>query len=206
MHNRSDIDLAVWVLLPAFFLWGGLEADENENLPNDDTEIVELDGVSYDVPPPWKGRRISASADPAGLTRLPLHLAGQKSIYVTRATHDAFTAMASEARKAGVRLEVDSGFRSNRYQKQILERVLARGVPFDQAVRRIAPPGYSEHITGQAVDIVPSNGSFGDTEAYRWLRKNAGRFCFRETYPRSSSGDYPWEPWHWRFEQCRDQE
>ena len=124
---------------------------------------------------------------------------------MTKATRDAFVAMASEAREAGVRLEVDSGFRSYRYQKQILERVLARGVAFEQAVQRIAPPGYSEHITGEAVDLVPSTGSFGDTAAYEWLLKNAANYCFRETYPKSASGDYAWEPWHWRYEECRDQ-
>jgi len=136
---------------------------------------------------------------------LPTHLTGQRGIYVTKSTRDAFVAMASEALKAGVRLEVDSGFRSHRYQKQILERVLARGVAFEQAMRRIAPPGYSEHITGEAVDLVPSAGAFGKTAAYEWLVGNAANYCFRETYPNSESSDYAWEPWHWRFEECRDQ-
>ena len=168
-------------------------------------ETIELGGETYQVPSPWKGNGIRFSADPASLVPLPSNLTGQRGIYVTEATRDAFVAMASQARKAGVRLEVDSGFRSYRYQKQILERVLARGVAFERAVQRIAPPGYSEHITGEAVDLVPSTGSFGATATYEWLLENAADYCFRETYPESASGDHAWEPWHWRFEECRDQ-
>ena len=203
--SRARKPFAIWLLLAGLSAVTAPGANEVAELTGGESESVELAGVLYDVPSPWKGRRISSSVDPAALVPLPSQLTGQRQIYVTRKTRDAFVTMASQALKADIRLEVDSGFRSYRYQKQILERVLARGVPFDQAVQRIAPPGYSEHITGTAVDIVPSNGSFGNTAAYEWLLENAGEFCFRESYPKSNDGGYAWEPWHWRFEACGDQ-
>ena len=193
------------LLVTGLSVWTTAGADSDAGPLERDTETVEFGGVTYEVPSPWKGSRIRTYADPSALVPLPSHLTGQRGIYVTKATRDAFVAMASQARKAGIRLEVDSGFRSYRYQKQILERVLARGVAFDQAVQRIAPPGYSEHATGEAVDLVPSTGSFGDTAEYAWLLENAANYCFRETYPKSTTGGYAWEPWHWRFEECRDQ-
>ncbi len=110
--------------------------------------------------------------------------------------------MASEALKAGVHLEVDSGFRSYRYQKQVLEKAMADGVSFDVAVRWIAPPGYSEHITGRVVDFSPSDLTFSRTAAYAWLRANASFFCFGESYPETRAGGFSWEPWHWRHEDC----
>lgn len=209
-HKRNERPcvekwLAASLLLAGISAWTTLGADSDTAATESGPETVELGGETYEVPSPWKGGRIGDAADPASLVALPSRFTGQRGIYVTEATRDAFVAMASQALKAGVRLEVDSGFRSYRYQKQILERVLARGVAFDEAVRRIAPPGYSEHITGEAVDLVPSTGSFGDTAAYAWLRENAAHYCFRETYPESSSGGYAWEPWHWRFRQCTDQ-
>ena len=174
--------------------------DSPSNPP--EPERVELLGVWYDVRPPWRGRRIELSVDPSRLVPLPVRFTRESKIYVTAATRDAFAAMASAALEAGVHLEVNSGFRSYRYQRQLVQERLAKGLSFEDAVRWVAPPGYSEHITGQAVDFVPTNRSFARTAAYQWLRENADAFCFRETYPEEGPGGFSWEPWHWRYEKC----
>jgi hypothetical protein len=165
-------------------------------------EQVELNGVLHDVPPPWQGHRIGEAADPAGLVRVPANLSGDLGIYVTPETRDALVAMASAAREQGVQLAVDSGFRSFGFQKRILQGLLAEGRPFLNAVRWTAPPGYSEHMTGRVVDVVPSDATFKDTPAYRWLRRHAAAFCFTETYPLGNAGGFDWEPWHWRYDSC----
>ena len=44
-------------------------------------------------------------------------------------------------------------------------------------------------------------GSFKDTEQYKWLVENAGKYGFIERYPESKqeiTGVIA-EPWHWRF-------
>ena len=46
-------------------------------------EQVELSGELYDVPPPWRGNRIEAAADPATLVRVPAAWSGELGIYVT---------------------------------------------------------------------------------------------------------------------------
>lgn len=166
------------------------------------TEQVELNGAVYDVPPPWRGNRIEEAADPTSLARVPSEMTGELGIYVTPETRDAVVTMAAAAREQGIRLEVDSGFRSYGFQKRVLEGLLAEGRPFLNAVRWTAPPGYSEHITGRAVDFVPSDADFKDVPAYQWLRRHAADFCFTESYPLGNAGGFDWEPWHWRYDDC----
>ena len=165
-------------------------------------EQVELNGQLYDVPPPWRGNRIEDTADPSGLVRLPAPLTGELGIYVTPETRDAVVAMAAAAREDQIALSIDSGFRSFGFQKRILEKLLAEARPFLNAIRWTAPPGYSEHITGRAVDFVPSDADFKDVPAYQWLRKHAADFCFTESYPLGNAGGFDWEPWHWRYDDC----
>ena len=94
------------------------------------------------------------AADPTELVRVPSELTGELGIYVTLETREAVVAMAAAALEHGIGLEVDSGFRSHGFQKKVLEGLLAGGRPFLNAVRWTAPPGYSEHIAGRAVDGV----------------------------------------------------
>ncbi len=168
--------------------------------PEPANEQVELNGTAYDVPPPWRGHRIDEIADPSGLVRLPAVLGGERGIYVTPETRDALVSMAAAAREDGIALEIDSGFRSVGFQKRLLEQLLAKGRPYANAVRWTAPPGYSEHVTGRAVDFVPSDAAFKDLPAYRWLRERASGFCFIESYPLGNAGGFEWEPWHWRHD------
>ena len=69
-----------------------------------------------------------------------------------------------------------------------------------------APPGYSEHHTGYAIDIgdadVPATNlspDFENTAAFKWLRENAAYFSFELSFPRDNPQNIMYEPWHWRF-------
>jgi predicted acetyltransferase len=68
-----------------------------------------------------------------------------------------------------------------------------------------APPGYSEHHSGRAIDLTtdgvqPLEQEFEHTNAFRWLSANAGRFGFTLSFPPSNRYGYAYEPWHWYFE------
>ena len=70
----------------------------------------------------------------------------------------------------------------------------------------VAPPGYSEHHTGLALDIgdldhpeTDVEVSFEETPAFEWLKNNADRFGFELSFPVGNPQGVSYEPWHWRF-------
>jgi D-alanyl-D-alanine carboxypeptidase len=165
-------------------------------------EFIVIGGSSFEVRSPWLGHRIVAENDPAKLhlAMLPVeHVLERRAIYVTAATRDAFVKMAVAAARDGVKLEVDSGYRSVAYQRRIYQRKLAEGDDFYEIARGVAPPGYSEHMLGTTLDLAPSKWTFNGTPAERWLLENAEEFFFVQSYPRKSDRGFTWEPWHWKY-------
>ena len=159
-------------------------------------------GRNFAVPPPWSGHRIypDDTHRPEDLVMLPVAMTHESSkIHVRPATRTAFIEMAEAARKNHISLVVDSGYRSVWYQRKIFHKFLEDDAEFEDIAKTIAPPGYSEHMLGRVVDLVPSDASFSRTKAYDWLEKNAHKYHFKESYPRDSKGGYAWEPWHWKY-------
>ena len=178
-----------------------LKISETESNKNN-IEKVEIGGALYNVPYPWKGNRIETPADPGDLVLIPFEFTDSKKIYVTKETRKAFISMALEAQREGIYIIVASGYRSYDYQAKVIEQTLTQDATFYHAVKWTAPPGYSEHITGEALDFTPGNRSFKETRVYQWLKTNASRFCFKESYSRYNKEGFEWEPWHWKYELC----
>lgn len=163
---------------------------------------VVIDSVEYGIHPRWCDKLIDSTylAVPESLVLIPPQYCFEDSrIYVDRGARDAFVRMAEAAQSDSIDLIVDSGYRSARYQARIILARMAEGESFDDVIRYVAPPGYSEHETGRTVDIVPSDPSFARTDAYRWLVEHAAEFNYYETYPKDTTGQLPWESWHWTF-------
>lgn len=121
---------------------------------------------------------------------------------------EALLAMQRDASADGVELVVLSAFRPIDLQKQIFFDVKAeRNQSALQRARVSAPPGFSEHSTGYAVDLGDGRDPrtnlserFEDTEAYRWLREHGARHHFILSFPKGNPQGVSYEPWHWRFE------
>nr|CCP41086.1 D-alanyl-D-alanine carboxypeptidase [Xanthomonas translucens pv. translucens DSM 18974] len=101
-------------------------------------------------------------------------------------------------------LEAISGYRSHDYQLGIFARKFARGQALQQILQVNAAPGYSEHHSGDALDIgtpgePPAEESFERTAAFAWLRAHAAGFGYRMSYPRDNPHGIVYEPWHWRW-------
>jgi D-alanyl-D-alanine carboxypeptidase len=106
------------------------------------------------------------------------------------------------ARRDDVTVEIVSAFRSVERQIEIVRIKLDRGMPIETILTLSAPPGYSEHHTGCAIDIntpgcAATEEPFEDTDAFRWLTANASRFGFTLSYPRGNNSGFIYEPWHW---------
>ncbi|MEQ1439793.1 M15 family metallopeptidase [Fontimonas sp. SYSU GA230001] len=116
----------------------------------------------------------------------------------------AWLAMQRHASSEGVDLRLVSAFRSVDFQTSLIRARLDRGDALDTILRVNAPPGYSEHHTGRAVDVGTAgcaalDEAFEGTDAFRWLQANAGQFGFRMSYPRGNRQGYLYEPWHWCY-------
>jgi D-alanyl-D-alanine carboxypeptidase len=109
--------------------------------------------------------------------------------------------------QAGLGLKIESAFRSYDYQVSVHGNLVASE---GQAAADLASarPGYSEHQTGLAVDLITPNSPgcdfkscFGRTPAGRWLTVNAWRYGFlvRYTVADQAITGYQPEPWHLRY-------
>ena len=121
--------------------------------------------------------------------------------------HDSLLKMREEAKKDGIYLVFLSGYRSINLQNEIFYSLKSlRNQEAAERARVSAPPGYSEHSTGFAIDIGDATQretdfetEFENTDAFKWLKKNAAKFHFKLSFAKDNKYiDY--EPWHWRYE------
>ena len=121
---------------------------------------------------------------------------------LTPTTADSWHRMQAAAAEDGVHLLIVSGYRSVAYQARLIRKKINAGQSVSDILAVNAAPGFSEHHTGCAVDIAspgsrPLTEEFEDSDAFRWLRNNAGAYGFSMSYPRNNAAGFIYEPWHW---------
>jgi len=91
---------------------------------------------------------------------------------------------AARAAKDGVDISINSGWRSPEYQKQLLHAAVSKYGSKEKAARWVATADTSPHVSGNAVDIGPSN-------AMTWLSRHGAAFGLCRIYRN--------EPWHYEL-------
>ena len=129
-------------------------------------------------------------------------------IYIHREIYENFKEMQFMAAQRGVSLQLLSGFRSIDLQRDIFYE--NKSIRNQTAVERSmvsAPPGYSEHSTGYAIDVGDGNYpdthfevEFEQTPAFKWMKRFAPKYHFVLSFPPNNKQGVNYEPWHWRFE------
>ncbi len=167
------------------------------------------------TPPPVEGLDARLSSDGRLLGHFPYPEASSTDLVEVSPGHalhrDAAAALVAMQRAAagdGVNLAVLSAFRPTAVQKDLFFDVKSeRNQSALQRSRVSAPPGFSEHSTGYAVDLGDGRApqanlseSFAGTAAFRWLEANAARYHFILSFPANNPQGVNYEPWHWRFE------
>ena len=128
-------------------------------------------------------------------------------ILLRRSAAEAFRAMRLAAANDGVAVFPISGFRSVARQDVVFRKGMAtRRQTVAERAAVSAPPGYSEHHTGYAIDVGASpedelTPAFERTSASRWLARNARDFGFENSFPADAPrvSGVAHEPWHFRF-------
>ena len=90
----------------------------------------------------------------------------------------------AEAASDGVALQVNSGWRSKRYQQRLFDDAVATYGSATVAARWVARPGTSIHEAGAAVDIGPA-------AAASWLGQHGAAYGLCQVYAN--------EPWHFEL-------
>ena len=129
-------------------------------------------------------------------------------IYVHKEIYENFKEMQFMAAQRGVSLQLLSGYRSIDLQRDIFYE--NKSIRNQTAVERSmvsAPPGYSEHSTGYAIDVGDGNYpdthfevEFEQTPAFKWMKRFASKYHFVLSFPSNNKQGVTYEPWHWRFE------
>ncbi|MGW4097813.1 M15 family metallopeptidase [Mycobacterium sp. NPDC004974] len=91
---------------------------------------------------------------------------------------------ATDAAGDGVEFVVNSGWRSPTYQAQLLREAVSEYGSEAEAARWVATPNTSAHVSGDAVDIGPS-------DAAAWLPTNGAGYGLCQIYGN--------EPWHYEL-------
>ena len=91
---------------------------------------------------------------------------------------------AVDAAVDGVALFVDSGWRSPAYQQHLLREAVSEYGSEQEAVRWVATPNTSAHVSGAAVDI-------GSSDATAWLSRHGAGYGLCQIYSN--------EPWHYEL-------
>jgi zinc D-Ala-D-Ala carboxypeptidase len=91
---------------------------------------------------------------------------------------------ATDAAEDGFEFQVDSGWRSPEYQEYLLHEAVAEYGSENEAARWVATPSTSPHVSGDAVDIAPS-------DATAWLSERGAQYGLCQIYGN--------EPWHYEL-------
>jgi zinc D-Ala-D-Ala carboxypeptidase len=91
---------------------------------------------------------------------------------------------ATDAADDGVEFFVDSGWRSPAYPEPLLREAVSEYGSEEEAARWVATPNRSAHVSGDAVDIGPS-------DATAWLSEHGAEYGLCQIYGN--------EPWHYEL-------
>ena len=162
-----------------------------------------------------KENPVSSTYTPADLVEVTNMKAGYENRqYMCETAERALQALYQDLAAAGYTdVGVTSGYRTYKIQEQLHERYVleemdqrsvSRAEAETYASRYSAVAGQSEHQTGLAADMYNTAGadaSFGETEAYQWLKDHAHQYGFILRYPADKTDitGYDFEPWHYRY-------
>ncbi|MBX9808865.1 M15 family metallopeptidase [Candidatus Gracilibacteria bacterium] len=179
IQNISKIGLRSPIKLPIFY---------------DDASMLRF--VSRTTP---LSEKTYAPDDLVSISGALINQAGRNSVLRLGARNALWEMAGAFKKEFGLPLTVVSGYRSAAYQQRLWD--LGRCTD-----SLCAPPGYSEHQLGFAVDLFDASTEkeFATNPTLRkyvaWLKDNAHLYGWTQSYQKGIEIDeYEVEPWHYRY-------
>ena len=166
MSSRRVPPLLLALLLTALAACTESAHGSTATVTPDGTVLTVADGYLPD------GDSLSPSADVPAISNLRPGLRA------------AVMAAARAAAEDGVDLRVTSGWRSAALQQALFDQAAVQYGSVEAARAHVLPPDRSEHVTGDAVDV-------GPTDAMSWLQQHGAELGLCQTYGN--------EPWHYEL-------
>lgn len=137
--------------------------------------------------------------------------AWNEDVRLEKETYKQYKKLANDLKKDGVIIVLDSVYRSVKQQQELWNRWSKdskKGIEY--AKKYAAVPGYSEHHTGLAVDIVikkdgklieENEDMIEEKEIFKKIHKTLAKYGFILRYleGRDDITGYTYEPWHIRY-------
>ena len=128
-------------------------------------------------------------------------IAGDGTAKGVKEAVDAAIQMIKAAEKDGLKLLINSAYRSYNDQKEIYDTYLAL-YGQNYVERYVVLPGYSEHQTGYAFDFASGTSNvFKNSKEYEWMVKNSYKYgyCYRYMKSKEDITEIKSEAWHYRY-------
>ncbi len=189
------------------------QSSEKKATPSD---LPKADPDSWDLVLVGPKNKIDQEIDESQLTTL-----SDNSHQVDSRIASDYEAFSAAATEAGFPLVVISAYRSVAAQQEVFSTnvnslMSSEGLSEADAIAKtketITEPGYSEHHTGLAVDIVDQewynnyssqvlDASYGSQPGAKWIAENAPKYGFIIRYPdgKEDITGITYEPWHIRY-------
>ncbi|MGN0318437.1 MAG: D-alanyl-D-alanine carboxypeptidase family protein [Lachnospira sp.] len=166
-----------------FYMEGGVITGKTEKGYN----IVEVDGITYikGIMIVNKSYSLPSTYNPGG-------------IYPE--VKAAFEKMKEDAKKEGLNIWLQSGFRTYERQETLYNNYVAADGK-SAADTYSARPGFSEHQSGYCFDLNTIDDSFTNTAEAVWVAEHAHEYGFIIRYPegKQDKTGYMYESWHLRY-------
>ncbi|WP_419922626.1 M15 family metallopeptidase [Candidatus Poriferisodalis sp.] len=198
------------VMLPTFTGPEFNQLFNTANLPN----LASIGSVLAITDSEEMDQQIREHAEQRGyqLRPLPVNYALMRFVaegqVLQRPAASAWLALRADAAANGIEIELKSAYRGQTYQRTVFLRTLSEPYEYEEMVERLkmsAPPGYSKHHTGYAIDVAQDGYlHFGQSPAYDWLATdnfaNAKKHGWIPSYPPDGGlqGPVP-EPWEFTY-------
>lgn len=211
MRPAAAYVIAILAFVLLCFVVGRIPTGESISQPDEVSDSASGDISSV----PWNLVLVnSANPLPDGFSVQLATLGDYRNEQVDARVLQDLTTMLNDMEQAGLEPLVCSSYRDYNRQMQLFneerDQFTQQGMDAEEAyaaaMQNVALPGYSEHETGLAIDVVSVSHqtldeAFADTPEGQWLAANSAQYGFVVRYntDKQSVTGITYEPWHLRY-------